>query len=119
MVRQDGFTLLELLVVVAIIAILTAVAVGFNAGARDRSADAAAQANIRVALPAFEAYRDDNNGSYAGMSLAALQSLYSQGIQGIVVLAADATSYCVSSTVQGHAWYKLGPAGQLTTTSCS
>jgi prepilin-type N-terminal cleavage/methylation domain-containing protein len=116
---EDGFTLIELLVVAVLIGILTAVALGFHAAARDRAGDAAAESNIRVAVPAFEAYQSDNGGSYAGMTLAQLQAVYSPGIQGIVILAADSSGYCVSSTVAGHAWYKHGPEGPITTTSCA
>ena len=116
---EDGFTLLELLVVVVIIGILSAIALGFNAGARVRSEDVTAKANIRIAAPAFEAYRGDNSGSYAGVTLLVLQSQYSRGVQGIAILSADDTSYCVESTVGERSWYELGPAGPLTTTSCA
>jgi prepilin-type N-terminal cleavage/methylation domain-containing protein len=117
--REDGYTLLELLVVVILIAILAAMALGFHASARDRSGDAAARSNIRVAVPAFEVYNADNDGSYAGMSLARLQALYSPGITGITVLSADSTSYCVRGTVNGRSWYKAGPDGPITTTACA
>jgi type IV pilus assembly protein PilA len=116
---EDGFTLLELLVVVVIIGILSAIAVGFQSAARDKGADATAKANIRVAAPAFEAYREDHSGSYAGVTLAQLQSQYSPGIQGITVLAADATTYCVSATASGRTWYRLGPNGAFTASSCA
>jgi prepilin-type N-terminal cleavage/methylation domain-containing protein len=109
---EDGFTLLELLVVVVILGILTAIALAFNGAARVRGEDATAKSNIRVAAPAFEVYRDDHGGSYSGVTVAQLQSQYSPGIQGIVVLAADATSYCVSSTGGGR-------SGPFTTTSCA
>jgi prepilin-type N-terminal cleavage/methylation domain-containing protein len=116
--ENHGFTLIELLVVVVLIGVLMATALGFHSAARDRSEDAAAKSNIRVAVPAFEVYNADNNGSYAGMSLAGLQALYSPGIKGITVLSADTTSYCVRGTVHGRSWYKAGPNGPITTTAC-
>src|SRR5919201_1486230 len=114
---EEGFTLLELLVVVVISGILSAIAVAFNGAARGQGEDAAAKANIRVAAPAFEAYREDNGGSYSGVTVAQLQSQYSPGIQGITIFAADAMTYCVSSTVGSRAWYRLGPTCPFTTTS--
>lgn len=116
---EDGFTLLELLIVVVIIGILSAVAVAFNGAAREKGEDATAKANIRTAAPAFEAYREDNGGSYSGVTVGQLQSRYSPGIQGITILAADASSYCVEGVAGGSTWYRLGPAGAFTTTSCA
>lgn len=116
--REDGFTLIELVVVLVVMAILTAIAFGFSNSARERASDATARANLRTAVPAIEAYRSDV-GTYAGMTLAALQSRYSPGIQGIVVVSADASTYCVSATVADAAWYKAGPDAHITTTACS
>jgi type IV pilus assembly protein PilA len=115
---EDGFTLLELLVVMIVMGVLLAVAVGFQVGARERAADATAQSNIRSAVPAIEAYRTDA-GSYGGMTLATLQASYSPGIDGLTVVSAGPTSYCVSATVDGSTWFKDGPAAQLTKTACS
>lgn len=47
--RDDGFTLIELMVVVLIIAILLAIAVPTFLGARQRANDRAAQSNLRNA----------------------------------------------------------------------
>jgi prepilin-type N-terminal cleavage/methylation domain-containing protein len=115
--RQDGFTLIELLIVVVIIAILLAAAITFHGRARGQASDAIARSNIRTALPAVESYRGEI-GSYAGMTLPILQSSYSPGVQGIEVLSADDLGYCLRSTVNGHSWYKNGPAGAITTTAC-
>jgi prepilin-type N-terminal cleavage/methylation domain-containing protein len=116
--NEDGFTLIELLVVLVILAILTAVAFGFSQGARERASDATAEANIRTAVPAIEAYRADT-GTYAGMTLVALQSQYSPGIAGISVVSTGASTYCLSASVADATWYKAGPSGPITKTACS
>ena len=116
--RDDGFTLIELIVVIAIMAILLLIAVGFHAQARERAGDVTAKSNIRVAVPAIETYRSDQ-GTYAGMTVAALRASYSAGVQGIDILAADATGYCVRAVEAGRTWYLQGPGGDLTTTACA
>ena len=115
--REDGFTLVELIVVLTIIAILLLVAIGFTGQARERAGDATARANIRIAVPAIESYRS-GEGTYSGMTLAALQASYSPGVQGIEVLSADDAGYCVRAVEAGRTWYLAGPDGDITTTAC-
>jgi general secretion pathway protein G len=115
--REDGFTLIELVVVMVIIAILVTFGLAMHYGARERASDAAAKSNIRTAVPAIEAYRG-MNGGYAGMTVAALKTAYSPGIGNIVVEWAALDDYCVSSTLSGRTWWKQGPAGSITQTSC-
>ncbi len=68
---DDGFTLIELMVVVLIIAILIAIAVPTFLGARERAQDRAVQSNLRNALTASKViYADD--GDYSGVSVATL-----------------------------------------------
>ncbi|HUP85032.1 MAG TPA: prepilin-type N-terminal cleavage/methylation domain-containing protein [Acidimicrobiales bacterium] len=50
--QEEGFTLIELMVVVLIIAILLAIAIPTFLGARDRANDRAAQSSLRNALTA-------------------------------------------------------------------
>lgn len=59
--REDGFTLIELMVVVLIIAILIAIAVPTFLGARERSQDKAAQSDLRNALTAAKVIYTDNS----------------------------------------------------------
>lgn len=59
---EEGFTLIELMVVVLIIAILLAIAIPTFLGARDRANDRAAQSSARNALTAAKVlFTDDQN----------------------------------------------------------
>ena len=59
---EEGFTLIELMVVVLIIAILIAIAIPQFLGARTRAQDRAAQSSLRNALTAAKtAYTDQSN----------------------------------------------------------
>jgi type IV pilus assembly protein PilA len=115
---EDGFTLIELLVVLIVMAILLAAAIGFQASARERASDATARSNIRTAVPAIEAFRADS-GTYAGMTVGALQTSYSPGVDGITVVSSGAATYCVSASADGTTWFKAGPDAPITQTACS
>lgn len=64
-----GFTLIELMVVVLIIAILIAIAIPTFLGLRRRAQDRAAQSDLRNALTAAKAYFTDDE-EYAGFDAA-------------------------------------------------
>src|SRR5438270_12196331 len=57
---EQGFTLIELMVVVLIIAILIAIAIPTFLGARDRTQDRAAQSDLRNGLTAEKTVYTDN-----------------------------------------------------------
>jgi type IV pilus assembly protein PilA len=67
--QEEGFTLIELMVVVLIIAILIAIAIPTFLGARTRAQDRAAQSSLRNALTAAKtAYTDTSDYSAASTS---------------------------------------------------
>ena len=64
--KKKGFTLLELLVVLAILAILIAIAVPVYKSQKEKAAITAHNANVRVLETAVESYRQDNDGKLPG-----------------------------------------------------
>jgi type IV pilus assembly protein PilA len=71
--REEGFTLIELMVVVLIIAILIAVAIPIYVGLRARANDTAAKTGAVTSLKAAKAIHTDSD-SYAFVTPAALEA---------------------------------------------
>ncbi len=69
--REDGFTLIELMVVVLIIAILIAIAIPTFLGARSRAQDKASQSNVRNGVSAAKTIFTDGQ-DYADATAAEL-----------------------------------------------
>ena len=73
--NEDGFTLVELLVVILIIGILAAIAIPSFLNQRSKGNDAEAKSTAVTAAQAAETCATDNNGVYTSCTEAAVQSI--------------------------------------------
>jgi type IV pilus assembly protein PilA len=101
--REAGFTLIELMVVVLIIAILIAIAIPTFLGAREKAQDRAAQSNLRNALASVNLYYTDD-GTYAGITKDAMELIEPslQWVDGLTV-AADSKELGVQPSASAEA----------------
>ena len=116
--REEGFTLIEIAVVLVIIGILLAITISSYLGFRGRASDARAKANVHAVLPAAEAFHGDN-GTYTGMTLAALTTSYDRGLDQALAIEVinGGAGFCAHEVGQsGTSWYVKAPGGSLTST---
>ena len=118
--EESGFTLIELLVVIVILGILVAIAVPSYLSFRGNASQAAAQSNVRSAIPAAEGYYQDptqGNGTYYHLGLAANGSMTKADL-ALVAPGVDPTvnvkslnagqGYCLDDTKSGKLAYYIG-----------
>jgi len=77
--KERGFTLIELMVVIVIIAILAAVALPNFMGATERARESAVRSAVKTIQTALEMYATDNNGYYPTLIYSLTQGNYLPG----------------------------------------
>ncbi len=96
---EQGFTLIELMVVVLIIAILIAIAIPTFLGARQRAQDRAAQSDLRNGLTAEKTVYTDNQSYVATTAtMKGIESSLDWGGKLVVSTSADKLSVCLTET---------------------
>jgi len=115
--KNEGFTLIELMIVIAIIGILAAIAIPQFSAYRKRSYNSSAEADLRNAATAQEAYYVDTQ-KYINNPVNLIGSTYGLYTSRGVTLsgAGDADSYAMTSTHESgdRIYYLDGPGGSLT-----
>jgi len=114
--NEKGFTLIELMIVIAIIGILAAIAIPQFSAYRTRGYNASSEADLRNLATAEEAYYTDKLSYDASLTTLATGGFgFSQSANVTLTTTGDTTSYTITSTHQaGNKTYTLiGPGGTI------
>jgi prepilin-type N-terminal cleavage/methylation domain-containing protein len=132
---EEGFTLVELTIVLLILGILMTIAVPSYLSVKDRSTKTAAKADVKSALHAVTAYGADNfpgaandpnavttDSGFTGITLAALATKYDASISTVAGapfvinpsgFAGSATDFCLTAAVGRWVAVQHGSGGVL------
>ena len=116
--KKRGFTMVELIIVVAVIAILASIIIPKMSGARDKAKLAGCKTNMKHISIAFELYANDNQGCYQPSDYATLDSSHSLVAGNYLKRtpmcpgagSQETYSYYVNSqeaTLPAHRWYLI------------
>ena len=118
--NEKGFTLIELMIVIAIIGILAAIAIPQFTNYKKRAANSASMSDLKNLATAEEVYNTDNN-TYTSTIANLSDSGYKGNSKGVTVsiTAASATAFTATAVHAGgtHTYTVTGPGGDITPNS--
>jgi type IV pilus assembly protein PilA len=121
---EEGFTLIELMVVVLIIAILLAIAIPTFLGARSRAQNRASESNLRNALTAEKTAYTDNQSYVANTAVQTVEPSLSfvagaaptAGSNQVEVTPADSNNVvCLLAASNSGTYYEIVDVAQVST----
>src|SRR5438105_5021646 len=110
---EEGFTLIELLVVIVILGILIAIAVPAYLSLTGSAKTAAAESNVRSAIPAAETIYEQQ-GDYSTMSPANLTAVAPGVKVDHAVSLTSGAGYCLDASSGTTSYYYVGGNPTLT-----
>ena len=120
---RKGFTILELLIVIAVIAILVGIALPRFKGMKDEGNYAKAKGELRTLQTAVESYYIHNSNAYPANIGAALTGATPQIIATATVdpFSTTAANYSIAKSANGNYYiiWSVGPGGTATITGIS
>lgn len=108
--KSKGFSLLELLIVIALIGILISLGAVSYASAQKKTRDARRQADLKSIQDAFEQYYADNSGKYPTSASCTVSTTYlpagipadpKTGVAYTITCDATGSTYCSCSELEG------------------
>lgn len=118
--RKSGFSLMELLIVIAIIGALVAIAASSYSSAQKRSRDSRRSSDLKAMQNAWEQYYSDSSGVYPDVSTCTVSTTYlPQGLPtdpktgSAYTKTCTTSSYCICATIENTG------KGNASDTSCT
>lgn len=112
MFSRKGFTILELMIVIAVIAILVGMALPRFKGMQDEGNIARAKGELRMMQTAIESYYIHNNAIPSDAQLTtAIPNIVGTNTPNDPFVAGGATNYVIASNGSYFVVYSVGPAG--------
>jgi len=120
---NKGFTLLELLIVIALIGILVSLGAASYTAAQKKTRDARRQADMKAIQDAFEQYYANNNGNYPTSASCTADTTYlpagvpkdpKTDVAYTITCDATGSTYCSCATMEGTT-----TGGNATDASCT